>query len=372
MFKMIKKLWHKRKAISSIVTAVILIILTITVAAIVYFVIIPLWQNDTELTILDYKLEDTDDSNHADKLTITISNIGEVGVTIDNLTVIRDDIEINWTLNASLYEISPNEQIEIICEATNIIDQLSYGDFVTFSLPYDLSSITINFRISAEFSPFTFLYEENFEDFTSVNWSLNILGTHNPSGNQTLEDWILEEENGNNYWRCTTNNCQYVILNDNDHDFTSVNISYDLRTDDDDANGIIFRYDDSGLYPRFYIIWFTKDHPSPRNGPISDESENFDWYTIFDQIQPDKITVHYVEGDADGFNWYKIMESDWTRNENQWYTWRINANETNMDLFIDNFDIPFMSFSDNRITHGHIGFISFANVNSHYDNIYVW
>jgi hypothetical protein len=151
-----------------------------------------------------------------------------------------------------------------------------------------------------------------------------------------------------------------------------VNITYDLLTDDDDANGIIFRYDDSGLYPRFYVIWFTKDHPSPRNGPLSGESDNFDWYTIFDQIQPDKITVHYVEGDADGFNWYKIMESDWSRNNNQWYTWRINANETNIDLFIDNFDVPFLSFSDDRITHGHIGLISFANVNSHYDNIYVW
>ena len=372
MFNIIRKIWRKRKVISPIITTIILIILTITAAAIVYFVVIPLLQNESELAILDYTLEDTDNSNQTDKLTITVSNIGEIAVTIANLSVIRNNIEINWTMNELFYEINTSDQINIVCEATNTTDQLSYGDFVSFNLPYDKNSVAINIRIPAKFSPYTFLYDEDFEFFTSVNWTLQILDTHNPSGNQTLADWIIEQENGNHYWRCTSNNCQFIILNDDHRDFTDVNISYDLRTDDDDANGIILRYDDSGLYPRFYIIWFTKDHPSPRNSPLSDEIDDFDWHTAADQIQPNKITVHYVEGDADGFNWYKIMETNWTRNDNQWYTWRVNTNGTNMEFYIDNFDIPYMTFSDSRITHGHIGFISFANVNSHYDNIYVW
>ncbi|NHJ39347.1 MAG: hypothetical protein FK731_04885 [Asgard group archaeon] len=372
MLKIIQKIWRKRKVISPIITTIILIILTITAAAIIYFVVIPLLQNKTELTVLDYSLEDTDASNKADKFTITISNIGNIDVTISNLSVIRNSQEINWTMNELFYEINASEQIEIICEASSLANQLAYGDSVIFSFIYEEDSIEINIRIPAKFSSFDFLYNEDFEFFTSVNWSLHILETHNPSGTLTLADWRIEQENGNHYWRCSTNNCQYIILNDDHRNFTNVNISYDLRTEDDDANGIILRYDDSELYPRFYIIWYTKDHPSPRNGPYTGEINDFDWHTTEDQIQPNLITVHYVEGDEDGFNWYKIMETNWTRNDNQWYTWRVIANESNIDLYIDNFNDPFLTFIDNRISYGHIGFISFANVNSHYDNIYVW
>jgi len=149
-------------------------------------------------------------------------------------------------------------------------------------------------------------------------------------------------------------------------------MTYDLLTDDDDANGIIFRYDDSGTYANFYIVWFTRDHPSSSNGPHSGEVDDFDWVTPADQIVRNKITVHYVEGDADGFNWYKLAEADWSRSNNVWYTWRVIADGEDMDLYIDKSAIPTLSWTDSRITHGYIGLVSFANMNSFYDNIYAW
>ena len=167
-------------------------------------------------------------------------------------------------------------------------------------------------------------------------------------------------------------NCQYVILNDPFYNFTNGNISCDLRTNDNDENGIIFRYDNSSAYPKFYVIWFTEDHPSPRNGPLPLEMPYFNWDTSADQIQPSKVTVHFVEGDVNGFNWYKIAETDWTRNNNQWYTWRVTANDTDIDLYIDNFNTPFMSFTDSRTSFGYFGFISFENEYANYDNLYVW
>jgi len=151
-----------------------------------------------------------------------------------------------------------------------------------------------------------------------------------------------------------------------------VNVSYDLRTDDNDANGIIFRYDDSGLYPNFYIVWFTKDHPSSKNDPYAGEIDYFDWAIPADQIQQNKISLHYVEGDADGFNWYKLAEADWTRQDNRWYTWRVITDGTSISLYIDDNVSPTLTATDGNIATGYVGLVSFANANSHYDNIYVW
>ncbi|NHJ49746.1 MAG: hypothetical protein FK733_18285 [Asgard group archaeon] len=372
VFKTLARLWRRRKAISPVIATILIIALTVSAAAIVYFVVVPLLKGDGELVVLDYELEDTDASDLADKLTISVQNIGTAIATINGMSILRDGVAINWTLGSSEYEISASEQMDIICKASGALDELKYGQSAIFTINFDKKSFSITLRVPAKFSQYVLLYDEDFEDFVSVNWSLTIFQTHNPAGTQTLADWVINEQSGNHYWRCTSNNCQFIVLEDPMRDFADVNITYDLRTDDNDANGIIYRYDNSGPYPNFYIVWFTRDHPSPTNGPHSQEITDFDWDTPADQIQQNKVTIHYVEGDADGFNWYKLAEADWTRNNNQWYTWRVVADGADMDLYIDNMDTPFMSYSDARITHGYIGFVSFANANSHYDNIYVW
>ncbi|NHJ49745.1 MAG: glycoside hydrolase family 61 protein [Asgard group archaeon] len=372
LIKAISKLWRKRKAISPIVMTIIIIVIIIVAAIIVYFAIVPFFDETGELEILDYELKDTDATSYVDQLIITVENNSTKISTVHNVSVTRDGILTNWILNSSEYIMESQEQINIVCNASSLADELIYGETVVFTIYFNKKSFDLTLRIPAKFSENSFTYLDDFENFDNENWSLVLLQPHNPSGTLTIDDWIIEENKGNHYWQCTTNNCQFVILDDPMLNFTNTNFTCDLQTNDNDANGIIFRYDDSGTYPKFYIVWFTEDHPSPRNGPEPLEMTYFDWDTPADQIQSYKITIHYVEGDAEGLNWYKIAESDWTRNNNQWYTWKLTLNNTGIDFFIDDFSTPFMSIVDSRISHGYFGLISFENEYARYDNLYIW
>ncbi|MCF2144123.1 MAG: hypothetical protein K9W42_10510 [Candidatus Heimdallarchaeota archaeon] len=372
LFAKVKRLWRRRKAISPVIATILLIALTVTAAAIVYFVVVPLLRGRGELVIFGYELEDTDATYYADKITTDIQNIGTAEVTISSVSITKDGEAISWALAEETYVIGSSERRDIVFEAASAADELGSGELIYVTLAYDNGKeISFEFKVPGKFSRFVLLYEEDFESGLPSGWTHTLFYIHG-GGHHNLSDWVLAEESGNHYWHCTSNDCQFIILEDPLRNFASVNISYDLRTNDDDANGIIFRYDDSGEYAKFYIVWYTRDHPSPRNGPFTGETDYFDWATASDQIQPDKITVHYVEEDADGWNWYKIAEVDWNRVNNRWYSWRVIADGANMGLYIDNSNTPTLEWSDARISTGYVGLVSFANANSHYDNIYAW
>ena len=65
----LKQKWNNRKKLNPIVSAIFVIVSTITFSAIIYFVVIPLIVQG-ELVVLDYTLEDTDHTNFVDKITI--------------------------------------------------------------------------------------------------------------------------------------------------------------------------------------------------------------------------------------------------------------------------------------------------------------
>ncbi len=371
LFKKLLRLWRRRKAISPILTSIIVIITTITISAIIYFVVIPLLTRE-DLIIIDYTLEDTNDSNFADTITIVIKNDGSTNYNISKILIDKDDMTANWTLGSSVYLIAQNDKTTITCSADTSADELAYSQNVKFKLVYENKVLNFYFKIPAEFSTFEIIAGEDFENFTYTNWTYNLLYIHNIYGNHNISDWIVDNRTGNDFWHCTNNDCQYVIKNDTSWLFSNSNISCDLSTNGNDAMDIIFRYNDTGLYPNFYIAWYTLDHPSARNGPHVDEVGIFDWDNPSDQIILGEITVHYVEGDADGFNWFRIASVRWERETNEWYTWRINADDNQFDLFIDNGDTPELSFFDSRIDAGYIGLISFANENTQYDNLYLW
>lgn len=366
-----QKIQARRKAVSPVIATILLIALTVTAAAIVYFVVVPLFKTQAELVIMDYELEDTDATRYADELEVSFQNLGTGAAQISEVVVKKDGSAINWKVDGNI-TINPAALVDITFSAISSADELSYGDNANFEFLYEDKTISLSIKISAKFSKYIILFEEDFEGDPPTGWVMTTFQTHNPAGTSTMADWVVEENSGNKYWHCTNNNCQFIIKDDPLYDLSDVNMTYDLLTDDDDANGIIFRYDDSGTYANFYIVWFTRDHPSSSNGPHSGEVDDFDWVTPADQIIRNKITVHYVEGDADGFNWYKLAEVDWTRSNNVWYTWRVIADGGDMDLYIDHSSTPFLSWTDTRITHGYIGLVSFANHNSFYDNIYAW
>ncbi len=86
MIKKIKRLYHRRKAISPVVAALLLIALTVAAVALVYFVIIPIFRTyrlDADIVTVS----DTNKDSLYDQITIQFANIGTQVVDIYNLTI---------------------------------------------------------------------------------------------------------------------------------------------------------------------------------------------------------------------------------------------------------------------------------------------
>jgi flagellin-like protein len=369
----LKSIWARKKAISPVIATILLIALTVTAAAIVYFVVVPLLKGNGELVVMEYELESKDATPFADSLTVSINNIGTAAATISQVTVTKDGVAVNWTLDEESYVLAQGSSTDVECNAADATEEFGYGENAVFTFTdSDGNTIVIEIKVSAEFSHFVLEYSNDFETATDMNeWTHHLLATHG-GGTHSIADWIITEQGGNHYAECTNNDCQFIILEDDDRDFYDVNISYNLRTGDDDGNGIIYRYDDSGTYANFYCVWYTREHPGASNPSHDGGHDYFDWATPSDIITEYKITIHYVEGDADGYNWYKLAEADWTRGNNIWYSWRVVADGANGALYIDNSDTATLTWTDSQLSHGYIGFVSFANDDSHYDDLYVW
>lgn len=371
----LKSMWARKKAISPVIATILLIALTVTAAAIVYFVVVPLLKGNGELVVMDYELENKDSTPFADSFTVSINNIGTAAATISDVTVTKNGVAVNWTLEKESYVLAQGSSTDVECNAADATEELGYGENAVFTfVDTDGNSIVIEIKVSAVFSHFVLEYSNDFETAVDLSeWTHTILYQHSGGTNyNTIQDWSITEQGGNHYAKCTSNDCQFITLEGASYDFYDVNISYDLRTGDDDGNGIIFRYDDSGEYPNFYCIWYTREHPGASN-PSGDGGHGpFDWATPGDIIIENEITIHYVEGDAEGFNWYKLDSASWTRENNVWYSWRVIADGSNGALYIDNSDTATLEWTDSNLSHGYIGFVSFANLNSDYDNLYVW
>ncbi|NHJ32489.1 MAG: hypothetical protein FK732_06475, partial [Asgard group archaeon] len=237
----LKSKWNNRKKLNPIVSAICVIIFTITFSAIIYFVVIPLIVRG-ELIVLDYTLEDTNHSNYVDKITINLENVGNQELAFTSVRVLRNTEEINWSLSSTDYIINEKDTLIIICTANSSTSELAYSEFVRFEFPFELKYFSFEIKIPAVFSPNTMLFGEDFEDFDNENWTFNLISIHDLFHYHNLSDWITDNNEGNTYWQCSNNDCQYVILSDPLLNFTNANISCDLSTNGSDATGVIYRY----------------------------------------------------------------------------------------------------------------------------------
>ncbi|NHJ85210.1 MAG: hypothetical protein FK734_07095 [Asgard group archaeon] len=373
IFNCLKKCWRRRKAISSNVATILTVILALTFSAIIYFVVIPLLENEGNLIVVNYNLEDTNSNDKIDRITFTINNNHTKDMTITGIEFSRELIDLNWSLGAGSYILVPGLDSQIICLVNGTSSELQYPDLVRIRFLYKSLAKTIEIKIPAQYSNYDLYYFEGFEENeTSPNWNLVTLFEHYSGLTEVPIEWIIEELYGNHYWQTKNNNCQFVTLNDPLMNLTNANISCDLRTYDDDANGIIVRYNNTSEYSRFYIIWYTEEHPSPRNGPHEGEESIFNWVTEDDIIFPEMLTIHYVEEDENGYHWTKIDEVKWVREKERWYTWRVITDGNLISIYIDNNPIPSLEIRDDKISSGYTGLISFANDEAQYDNLCVW
>ena len=95
MSKIFNKLFPKKsdnkRGVSPVIATILLIALTVSAAAIVYFVVVPLLQGKSELVQMStLNLTDTDDDNKFDTITTELFNIGTELATLDStqLTVL--------------------------------------------------------------------------------------------------------------------------------------------------------------------------------------------------------------------------------------------------------------------------------------------
>ena len=151
---MIKKAFNKifpsrgknKRGISPVIATILLIALTVTAAAIVYFVVVPLFKGNGELVLMSsWSLTDSDSDGNFDTLQGDLLNIGTSDVTLqEGATVIVQEIvapmlskgyssnnpmKINsqtftWEITTDLVYTS-NERQDIKCETNNTNEQIS-------------------------------------------------------------------------------------------------------------------------------------------------------------------------------------------------------------------------------------------------------
>jgi flagellin-like protein len=99
MFKILRKLYHKRKAVSPVVATLLLIALVVAASAIVYVIYIYLIRK-SQISAAVLSVKDSNKDSQYDEVTLQIANIGTLVVEITNITI--------WTVPVSLIGDSNN------------------------------------------------------------------------------------------------------------------------------------------------------------------------------------------------------------------------------------------------------------------------
>ena len=114
MIKTLKRMYHRRKAISPVIGVIILIAITVAAVAIVFFVIIPTFQKTTlQANILEVK--DTNKDSQYDEITLLVNNIGtkRLEIRIVNVwTTIEPNLANSslWVKHANWTFVTPSEK----------------------------------------------------------------------------------------------------------------------------------------------------------------------------------------------------------------------------------------------------------------------
>jgi len=124
-----KMILRRKKGVSPVIATILLIALTVTAAAIVYFVVVPLLTSKPELVPISYgKVSGTDD-----RYDVEFQNNGGAAANIEGITAITLDND-GTIINAT----------HVFIGATEIIEwpwTLAQGDSVTWTIEFDAAFI---------------------------------------------------------------------------------------------------------------------------------------------------------------------------------------------------------------------------------------
>ncbi|MBD3189214.1 MAG: type IV pilin [Candidatus Heimdallarchaeota archaeon] len=144
-----KKIYHRKKAISPVIAAILLIALTVTAVAIVYFLVIPMF-NKTQLSAEIYRIKDINRDSLYDQITLQVANSGTRQLNITDIIIWtcaesdlgNDDAWVqhtDWTFeNPGDSLVNPSEIDEITLSGTSQIgltikEQTYYRLEITYS-----------------------------------------------------------------------------------------------------------------------------------------------------------------------------------------------------------------------------------------------
>lgn len=174
MFKILfNKIFPKRKgnkrAISPVIATILLIALTVSAAAIVYFVVVPLLKGQGELVLMSsMNLLDTNDDGYFDTVEADLYNIGTEGVTVEEgatviihselasmapkFSQIKGQLSINsesftWGVTSDR-EYIPQEEQTLTISATNDSDQIDPLSQYEIIISYSGRQLTTGIQLS--------------------------------------------------------------------------------------------------------------------------------------------------------------------------------------------------------------------------------
>jgi hypothetical protein len=335
---------------------------------------------EDEIKVNIAQFSDENSNNKADTLKLKLKNRSNFGVVIDEISLTKLGVKLEWSYNESI-EISANSKSIVICEADNSSEELQSLDLVIINITYKDKELTFVVRISIEFSDLPFFYENNFQDdFNRSEWMhflfRNLTGYPIHGGYANLGGWVRGRDplEFDKSLMCTTRNCQFIVLNTSLYNFDNFNLSVDIYRRDNDGVGVVLRYNEIGGFPQFYLLWQTIDHPMGDDEYLEEEAHLYNWSSKYDVIFDYEITLHHVQGyDAGngiiGFNWTKL-NSTICPLSNRWHNWRIVLNG---NYFSYSFDLaPMLTYDNLLMLNGSIGFASFESSYSCFDNLYLW
>ncbi|MBK5112374.1 MAG: hypothetical protein KGD59_12340 [Candidatus Heimdallarchaeota archaeon] len=207
MLKTIKRLINRRKAVSPVIAAILLIALTVTSAAIVYFLVIPMF-NRTNLYATVHGIKDRNKDSWYDEITLFVSNIGTREVEISQViiwTVARSQLgnknqwikheEWNFTIAGSAI-VSPSDPktVKLRTDNTFVIpsDQI---ELELYDETYYRLEIYHSGQTAAQISDWALLNAQADFDDVLENFEVFDLQVYGLEGSIDVPGWP-----SNNYW----------------------------------------------------------------------------------------------------------------------------------------------------------------------------
>ncbi|MFX0049806.1 MAG: archaellin/type IV pilin N-terminal domain-containing protein [Candidatus Hodarchaeota archaeon] len=91
----IAKIWRKRRAVSPILAAILLIGLAVAAGAVLFVIVLPMIQSSGEFSFSSVKFSDIDTDGNNDKVVFTLTNELTKSVTVTNVTI-QGKIGTTW------------------------------------------------------------------------------------------------------------------------------------------------------------------------------------------------------------------------------------------------------------------------------------